>query len=205
MPTLISGVDASVSCTPIATRLQSTGRRFVCRYYANSGRKCLTAEEAKVLSKAGLRIVVVWEDGRPTKAAYFSYAKGVDDGTSAYHDAMSLGQPPGTAIYFAVDYDSSQDEIAGVISDYFRGIADGFSTISQGSPGYVIGVYGSGLTCSSVLGQNLARYSWLALSTGWRGSEFSRWNIRQKPGRALLGVDLDYDDATGDYGGFIIG
>lgn len=205
MPPLTSGVDASVSCAPIAGRLKSSGRSFVCRYYANSGKKRLTANEAKVLSSAGLRVVAVWEDGYPTKAAYFSYAKGVDDGSSAYHDAISLGQPSGSAIYFAVDFDASEAEVTGVISDYFRGIAAGFAAISQGAPVYLIGVYGSGLTCSSIRTQDLAKYSWLSLSTGWRGYSFRAWNITQKPGKPVMGIALDYDEATDDSGGFTIG
>jgi hypothetical protein len=205
MPPLSFGVDAYAGCAPIAGLLKSSGRSFVCRYYANSSRKRLTVSEAKVLSSAGLKVVTVWEDGYPTKAAYFSYAKGVDDGASAYHDAMSLGQPNGSAIYFAVDFDATAAEITGVISDYFRGIADGFATISRGAPGYLIGVYGSGLTCSSILTQGLVKYSWLALATGWQGYSFGGWNIKQKPGEPVKGIPLDFDDATDDYGGFTIG
>jgi len=204
MPPLNSGVDASRNCASIAGQLQASGRKFICRYYANSGKKRLTADEAKILSAAGLTIVVVWEDGFPTKAAYFSRAKGVDDGTSAYHDALSLSQPKGSAIYFAVDFDAPSTDIAAVISEYFRGIADGFSTISQGNPNYRIGVYGSGSTCSSLLNQNLATYSWMAMSKGWQGHDCANWNIKQKPGKSLNGVSLDYDDAADDYGGFVL-
>jgi len=204
MPPLNSGVDASTNCASIAGQLQASGRKFICRYYANSGKKRLRADEAKILSAAGLTIVVVWEDGFPTSAGYFSHAKGVDDGTSAYHDALSLGQPKGSAIYFAVDFDAPATDITGVISDYFRGIADGFSTISQGNPNYLIGVYGSGSTCSSLLDQDLARYSWMAMSSGWQGHDFARWNIKQKPGKSLKSVSLDYDDAVDDYGGFVL-
>src|SRR5215467_5092246 len=150
---MILGIDASNNCTPIANALAKAGRAFVCRYYANFGKKRLTHSEAQALSQAGLQIVTVWEDGSPTKATYFSYAKGVDDGTSAYHDGVSLGQPSGSAIYFAVDFDPTPSDISGVIADYFRGVADGFKAIADGNPQYQIGVYGSGLTCSTLCQQ----------------------------------------------------
>jgi hypothetical protein len=198
------GIDASTNCAPIAGTLKSSGRSFVCRYYANSGGKRLTVKEARTLSQAGLKIVVVWEDKSPTKAAYFSRAKGVDDGTSAYHDAQLLGQPADSTIYFAVDFDASKAEVAGVISDYFRGIADGFNAISQNAPAYQVGVYGSGLTCSTILNQSLATHAWLALSTGWQGHNFAGWSIRQLPGKKIGGIPTDFDEAKEDFGGFTI-
>ena len=198
------GIDASANCMPIRKTLLKSGRTFVCRYYANSGTKRLTTKEARTLSKAGLRIVTVWEDGRPTKASYFSYAKGVDDGTSAYHDALSLNQTAGSVIYFAVDFDPSPADVSGVIADYFRGLADGFNAITQAQPQYIIGVYGSGATCSALREAGLAQYSWLAMATGWRGHNFGGWNIRQSVGKKIGKIPVDYDQATDDYGGFTI-
>jgi hypothetical protein len=54
-----------------------------------------------------------------------------------------------------------------------------------------------------MVGANLARYSWLAGSTGWRNSTtYAGWNIRQGAGATLFGIGVDLDDATDDYGGF---
>jgi hypothetical protein len=72
-------------CTAAAKVILSEGKSFVGRYYANSGRKRLGLPEAKVLGSVGLHIVALWEDKSPTNSAYFSYTKGVDDSTSAYH------------------------------------------------------------------------------------------------------------------------
>lgn len=199
-----NGVDASTNCASIAAKLKAAGKTFVCRYYANSGAKRISLNEAKGLSKAGLKIVTVWEDGAPTKAAYFSRVKGIDDATSAYHDAMTLGQPKNSAIYFAVDYDASETDLKGVILDYFRGIAEGFKAVGGAAPDYRVGIYGSGLACTSILAAGLAQYSWLAMSTGWHGHDFSRWNIKQTPGKPVGGIQLDYDESTQDYGGFVI-
>jgi len=80
---MITGVDASRDCSSIAQTLASEGRQFVCRYYANSGKKRLSLGELQALSGSGLKVCAVWEDGNPTRPSYFSYTKGVDDGTSA--------------------------------------------------------------------------------------------------------------------------
>ncbi len=184
-----NGVDAYADCSSIASDLSGNGRSFVCRYLANSGRKRITRREAEVLNREGLTIVTVWEDGFPTRGSYFSFAKGVDDATSAYHDASVLGQPPRTPIYFTVDFDAGPDEVAGSVSDYFRGVAQGFTAIGSGESKYEIGVYGSGATCSWLVGQGMVTYSWLALSEGWRGREFPQWNIRQSAGGTIGAIE----------------
>jgi hypothetical protein len=199
------GFDTSTDCSTVAVEVAKAGVSFVGRYYANSGKKRLRQAEAYALRAAGLKIVTVWEDGSPTRAGYFSYAKGVDDSTSAYHDALLLGQPKGSAIYFAVDFDASQFEVAGVLNDYFRGIAAGFMAASSGNPEHPVGVYGSGATCAWMLARGLAKYSWLAMSSGWSGSDFDGWSIKQSQGDSIAGVDFDADhSASDDYGGFVV-
>ena len=200
------GVDTSQNCKLTATALANAGVEFVCRYYANRGKKILTRDEALAISQANMSIVAVWEDGYPTKASYFSYAKGVDDGSSAYHDALTIGQPAGTPIYFAVDYDASPAEIGGMILDYFRGLSAGFLASSGDVSDHSIGVYGSGATCAFLLARNLVSYTWLSQSKGFRGyREFTNWNIRQGPSEVMNGLSIDKDEATEDFGGFQLG
>ena len=202
MPT---GIDASTNCGAAAACLKAAGHDFVARYYANRGKKVLTAEEAGQLNAAGLKLVVVWEDGSPTSADYFSYSKGVDDSTSAFHDAMQLGQPIQSPIYFAVDFDAKQVQITGSIADYFRGIADGFNTAAAGGPAHPIGVYGSGATCSWLLARQAVNYAWLAQSTKWTGfDDFVAWNIKQGAETVVCGIDVDPNIAVDDYGGFML-
>jgi hypothetical protein len=202
---MITGIDASHDCSSIARTLARQGRRFVCRYYANSGKKRLNKNEAQTLSGAGLKIVVVWEDGFPTSSSYFSFTKGVDDGTSAYHDALQIGQPAGSPIYFAVDYDASNADLAGVINDYFNGITQGLKLASRNNMEHPVGVYGSGATCGFILKRGLATYSWLAMSSGWQGHEFSNWHIRQSAGITYSGIAVDFDESNNDgYGGFTL-
>lgn len=197
------GIDASQDCSTIADAVAADGRGFICRYYANSGTKQLTAQELTNLRGANLKVVTVWEDGFPTSASYFSFTKGVDDGTSAYNDALQIGQPASAPIYFAIDYDAADADLAGGITDYFNGIALGMKTAANGAPVNPIGVYGSGATCSFALSRGLATYSWLTMSNAWRGSNFPDWNIRQSAGQPYGTVDVDFDQSSGeDFGAF---
>jgi hypothetical protein len=200
----ITGVDLDRDCSAKVPCLRAAGKSFVARYYASpNSKKILTVAEAKAISAAGMRIVAVWEDGLPTSSAYFSYSEGVDDGTSAYNSALKIGQSAGTPIYFAVDYDATDKDIAGGINDYFRGVTDGFATISAHAAVHSIGVYGSGAVCTWLLTRKMVTYAWLAQSTGWRGYRtFSAWNIKQYRETTCCSLRVDPNEATEDYGGF---
>jgi hypothetical protein len=176
------GFDTSRDLTPFAAGLKAAGYDFAGRYYnVNNQSKNLTLAEAQALTAAGLSIIAVWENGYPTAAGYFSYQKGVYDGTSAYHYGLDhIGQPSGTPIYFAVDYDATAPDTNGVVTQYFQGVVDAFNTIGSNSPVYQIGVYGSGLVCSTLLSAGKATYAWLAQPGGWAGSKtFTAYNIKQ--------------------------
>ena len=202
---MAKGFDTTANCAGVAAQLKAAGYDFVGRYYAHTGSKRLSAAEAKAVSGAGLQLVTVWE-AAPTTTRYFSRARGIDEGTSAYHAALLVGQPAGSAIYFAVDYDAPQAAIAGAIADYFRGIGDGFAAIAGNTaPAYRIGVYGSGASCSAMIGHGLARLSWLAQSTGWSGyGTYSGWNIKQGAETTLLGLAVDPDEGVEDFGAFLV-
>lgn len=194
-----------MNCAGSAAVFKTAGVVFVARYYANKGKKVLSRDEAATLCAHGLSIVAIWEDGFPRTPRYFSYAKGVDDGTSAFHDALIMGQPSAAPIYFAVDYDAAPTEIAGCINDYFRGIHAGLEAAANGGVCNPVGVYGSGAACSWLLARELARYTWLSQSTGWRGyHEFASWNIRQGPRDKAFTINVDADEANEDYGGFVV-
>jgi hypothetical protein len=209
---MINGFDANVDLTRFADCLKSAGNEFVCRYYnVNNPHKNLTLGEAKALTAAGLRIVAIWENGFPTKASYFTHQRGVFDGTNAYHFAEhNIGQPAGTPIYFAVDYDATQRDVGGAITQYFQGIIQAFKTISVNHPIYSLGVYGSGLVCSSMLKAGLVQFTWLSQSTGFQGSRtFKNFNIKQLLAKSVCktihgGVHGDPDVSPGNEGGFTV-
>jgi hypothetical protein len=149
-----------------------------------------------------MKIVAVWE-AASNHASYFSHISGVDDSTRAYRQAQTIGQPAGSAIYFAVDYDASGTDIVGPINEYFRGIAAGFAAAGGETPDYRVGVCGSGQVCQALTLAALTEYTWLAMSTGWAGSRsFTAWSIKQGKPLPSLPFDHDSNEAKDDYGGF---
>jgi hypothetical protein len=187
----MKGISTNRRTTNHVAGLRQAGVAFVARYYSTTTiqpEKRLTLPEAQAISAAGMTIVAVYEDG-PTQVGYFSTSRGRRDGSNAYHAAVELLQPSGAAIYFAVDYDATSSDLAQAISDYFRGVVQGFADAAQGVPPiYSIGVYGSGACCSWIKDHlRIAKYSWLAESTGWHGSHtYSDWNIKQSIATAPL-------------------
>jgi hypothetical protein len=191
---------------------QLQGRRwlgFVARYYRDPSSRwpALSPDEARRLSALGVKIVTVWE-WHSSNPAYFTYASGYNDALSAYRQAKSIGQPPGSAIYFAVDFNARGAAVVAV-DQYFRGIAAGLAAAGRGRPEYRVGVYGSGAVCAAVRGAGLAQYAWLSGSTAWDGTAgYSDWSIRQGAQGARfanLSFDHDSNEARADYGGFQIG
>ena len=197
------GIDLAIDAGGKIAAISGANLDFVARYYRSptSHFPSLSASEARLLS-AGMKIVVVWE-AASNHASYFSHLSGVNDSTSAYHHAQTIGQPAGSAIYFAVDYDASRTDIVGPIDEYFRGIAAGFAAAGGDTPDYKVGVYGSGAVCQALTQAGLADYTWLAMSTGWAGFRtFTAWNIKQGKALPNLAFDHDSDEATDYYGGF---
>src|SRR5208283_336608 len=114
----------------------------------------------------------------------------------------ALGQPTGSAIYFAVDFDARRQALL-PIDQYFRGIAAGFAAASGGNAEYKVGVYGSGAVCDALKGTGLAQYSWLSNATAWDGAlVYEGWDIRQGGRLEALSFNHDTDEAREEYGGF---
>ena len=105
-----------------------------------------SASEAQQLSSLGLKIVAVWES-HSRKQSHFTYSSGYSDAMEAYSQARAVGQPAGSAIYFAVDFNA---QLLEPIDEYFHGIAAGMAAASGGNAGYAIGVYGSGAVCDEL-------------------------------------------------------
>jgi len=205
MPT---GIDVAGDVTAQLPQLKAAGISFVFRYLASFTHiknKILTLAEAQAISRAGLKIGTVWENGEPTTAEYFTADQGKDDAIAALQVAYYAGQPKGTPIYFAVDCDLSFDAISTRLFNYFVGLRNGMAE------SYQIGVYGSGLVCEKMTNWALASYSWLAGAKDWEGYDdfLPRATIVQGPlPKALLGIGLPESDSDGDiattddYGGF---
>jgi Domain of unknown function (DUF1906) len=197
------GIDLPTDASDVLNELQDSRIEFVARYYRlpESRWPALTASEAQRLSSLGLKIVAVWES-HSREPAHFSYSSGYSDAMMAYWQARAAGQPTGSAIYLAVDFNAPQ-QILYAIDDYFRGVAAGLAAAGEGHADYAIGVYGSGAVCDAVKRAGLAQYSWLSNSFAWDGStSYDDWNIKQGAQAPDLPFDHDSDEAREEYGAF---
>ena len=202
--TLELGMDTSVNCAGFAPCIVAAGMKFVVRYYSNVAGKTVSPAEAKALSAAGLKLVVVYQD-KQDAVGFFDDGQGKASALRALDLAKATGQPKGSAIYFAADFDPTADEVRGPISQYFMAVNRVFRAATVQ---YAIGVYGSGLTCRLLRDASLAQYAWLSQSTGFR--EYSSFRprahmIQIAPNRDICDGKLNIDDdvaQVGDYGAF---
>jgi hypothetical protein len=190
---VLRGLDTTVELTRHAAALKAQGYDFAMRYYSNNASKNLSLGEARALSQAGLQIGVVWET-TGTHAAYFTRAQGLADGAQAFRMAKeSIGQPFGSAIYFAVDYDPTQADIDGGISNYFTGVRAALYVANEGEPSYQVGAYGSGMCCGALVERGMAGLSWLSQSSGFAGSrryaEQKLYDLIQMLPARIVGAD----------------
>lgn len=196
-------LDTNRNCAPVAACLVANHFVTVFRYYSeftSQPQKRLTAVEATALGRAGLRLGVVYQDGGAQGGA-FTHSKGFRAGRYVYDYAQAtIHQPPNSAIYFAVDFDASRDEIKNGVVPFFKGIAEGFLQIGGSAPDYQVGVYGSGLVCSTLLNGEFATRAWVSQSMGFTGTKdflkTNRWHLKQNLPSTLCGISVDTDDVN---------
>lgn len=195
------GFDTTRNLSECADQVKAAGFDFVSRYLSKSHWKAVDKLELTALTEAGLAVVLVYEDS-PTCLNYFSFGRGQADGLRAAQQAILIGAPAETTIYFAVDFDASAEEIGGPISQYFNGVYGSQKSITAThGVAYSVGVYGSGDVCKTITAAALAKHGWLAQSTAWRGHDtYTGWSIRQGAPAAVINMSVDLDDALGDFG-----
>jgi len=184
-------------------QIKAAGYMSVGLYYFKSSKfkRLLTRSVAEAVSKAGLYLISVYENGFPTAKGYFTVANGQADAHVAHTRAVDAGQPIGSAIYFAVDYDAAPADLP-AITDYFTEIRRVFQVLGDT---HFIGVYGSGLVCRHLSEAGLVSRTWLSQSKGFAG--YDDWkihaNILQGPVASLFGgIDVDLDTTNGNAGGW---
>lgn len=185
--------DAKIDC------LVRSGIKAVGRYYNyGSGKKVLTRREAQVLINNNISIWTVFEYYN-NEAKWFTTEYGKKDAARALQCAQELvGQPEGTTIYFAADYDEDGRNFASAIVPYFEAVRDVFRR-SDGSFPFRIGVYSNGLVCRKLLAAGLVSDTWLSCSTGFtEHAQFyasRKWSISQTCGMpSVCGLDTDNDE-----------
>jgi hypothetical protein len=200
-----TGLDTEAVCAPFASQIAGDHYDFVVRHYRPDSVSGLSKDEATALVKAGLSLAVVFESAADAKPAHYVAGQGAKDAAAALRQAERIGQPAGSAIYFAVDTDMLLDGVTNRAVPYFAAIK---ATLAAAPVKYRIGVYGSGLVCETLKSRGLAELTWLSGSTGWIGhagyvdkADLLQVLPRVKICEGQLAVDRDYA-RTADFGQF---
>lgn len=132
------GIDRGVPLNNVELKhLKDNGYTFVCRYLSKATWKRLTKQEALLISKNELFVVVVYQDFN-NHVSRFTREIGITQANEAIRQAKAIGIPKDKPIYFAVDYDAISTSDFNAIYNYFRGV---ISVVSMSD--YEVGVYGS--------------------------------------------------------------
>src|SRR4051794_31211734 len=136
------GIDMALDSRDVAQELKGSGLHFVARYYRSplSRWPTLSAEEARAVSANGMKLVAVWEY-LSNKPEHFTYERGFSDAITAYQQARTIGQPPGSAIFFAVVFNAQEPHISGAINQFSGGGRAPLAAAGGGVPPYRVGVY----------------------------------------------------------------
>jgi hypothetical protein len=185
---------------PDIPALKAAKVEFACRYLSHDASKNLTFAQAKALGKAGIDCVVVWETA--ANRALAGRTAGASDAQAALTQAMGCGMPAGCPIYFAVDFDETQEQ-AKAVAEYFRGVHSVLDFAGPaGMPHPVpVGVYGGYWSVRRLFNAGLVRYGWQTYA--WSGGQWERRaQLRQySNGHTVAGVSCDFNRAAAnDFG-----
>lgn len=178
--------------------LKGRGVVAIGRYYSSSSWKRLTHPEAVAISDAGFKLFAVFENnGDPD----LTVEQGVHDAQIASVQAMNIGQPSGSTIYFALEHLPSgytADDVPGAL-DYFDGIREVLGDR------YDAGVYSDGVICDMLLKHGLCVHAWLSASTSFEGSKAfdasGQWSLAQRRiDQNWGGLSIDTNDAKPIFG-----
>jgi C1A family cysteine protease len=196
-------IDTNDNVTAHIAHLKARGVKAVGRYYSSSAWKRLTQSEARQVSAAGIKLFTVFEnDGDPV----LSSDAGISHGQIALQQAHQIGQPEGSAIYFALEHLPSGYRAVHVpgIKTYVSGLR----VALQGK--YKLGVYSDGVVCDALLAAGLCDYTWLSASSSFEGSkafyQSGRWNLAQKASvdQNWDGLSVDLNEAKPTFGEFTV-
>lgn len=207
---MVEVIDTPWRVTAHIPALKAAGVKAVMRYINHRNSRALPEKrlergEAAALTAAGLRIATVFQQNARRLRDFENPDR---DALRAFgHARRGIGQPAGSAVYFAVDHDFVRARELAVIRRYFEGIARARDA-EPDSVRYAIGAYGSGLVLATLLEAGLIEHAWLALARGWSGTpDFDgagQWSLRQDRISRIGALDVDENTvgASGDFGAF---
>lgn len=186
------GIDVAFG-GPSPQAMLDAGKTFIGRYLSHTPSKNLTLHEAITYSRAGIDLIVVWEDGG--EGARGGYLRGRSDATTALAQARVLGIPHDRPIFFAVDFDAAGPEV----ESYFRGVS---SVLGKSGSGIYAGIDAVGYILDrEIVGSAWQTYAW----------SNHRWDPRARLRQVLIsltgaplildGDQVDYDKSVAtDFG-----
>lgn len=200
-PGTVQAVDLSM---PIDQRFLDAMKKLkvntVIRYYDHVNEtirnKTLKAAEVDLLARNGFDLMVVFQHNNSSISS-FTAARGTSDANRSLELAAQFKQDKGSAVYFGVDGSWSSSTDLTKIKTYFQKAGP----IIRGA-GYKIGAYGSGNTCTQLLGARLVDYCWLANATGWPGyaafKATKQWTMYQGLPKKCGGKEGDFNVVNAD-------
>lgn len=196
-------IDTADTTTAKLAQLKAAGVTAIIRYddrFTSGAWKQIGPAEARAIRDAGIMLGIVYEHGAQPSGEENGFA----DATYSVKMAAGRGQPAGSAVYFAVDYDATQSDIRNRIIPYFRGVQRGIGTSRLR-----VGVYGSGDVCKALRAQGLVDLTWITCSRGFSGSAAyiaaglqDLWQTDCD--KILFGLSVDYNSARNpNWGAFM--
>lgn len=199
-------IDTASSTIGKLDALKRAGVTGVVRYYnhRNSRKlpeKRIAQDEFEAISAAGLSLAVVFQQ-RQNEIADFDAEQGFSAGQRARALAERFGQPPGSAVYAAVDVDLvAADELARVRA-YFDAFARALNP-EDAEDSYALGAYGSGRVLTMLRDAGLIRYLWVSQSRGFSGTRdlivSRQWHLCQLREATLAGLGVDLNESNPDF------
>ncbi|NHN33581.1 DUF1906 domain-containing protein [Paenibacillus agricola] len=189
---MAKGIDCATALTVnTAAAFAADGNAFVARYLVpvNSW-KALTLAEAEIITAAGMHIVSVFETsaGRPLTGK----DGGKNDGSTALQLAKDIGQPEGSTIYAAVDFDATPGQMPLILA-YLK-------AFDEATPGYATGVYGSAYVVEAVQAAGVCSHYWQTYAWS-RGKVVDGIHIYQfRNDIEVNGIGVDLNESYGAEG-----
>jgi hypothetical protein len=175
---------------PDLRELVGAGWEFAVRYTSRvDGGKNLTVAEALALSRAGLRILTVWENVGADRDPLKGRGQGVADAIAHHGQAAACGAPPDAVLFYAVDWNAQPAEFK-AIGDYFEGC-----TAAAGLASFV-GCYGHTYLLSYLFDRGVIGHGWIPMASSWSAGHVEpRAKLRQTVGATIGGGAVDLDEA----------
>jgi hypothetical protein len=167
----------------VAAQIAAAGFKFVGRYLVPKRyAKRITAQEAQILTDAGLLILSIFEATSNRAAGGEPY--GIEDGETAFACAVELKMPKSAAICFAVDFDMKSYD---VLEAYLRAAKKKIGA-------HPVGVYGSYYVVEEMARRGVCDFymQCIAWSSGNVSSRANVYQYAWDETLAGIGVDLNY-------------